>query len=1145
MRRLFRDVNALGEARLTRSLAPRTLAILLGAGAIACAAGAVRLFPRAFPILSVDQRLTGPIAAQKADAFSRAHNLPQGGARVVSRFVADDRTQIFLDLSGGADTVRAVARGTDHALYRWQVRRFTPGDVHETNIALAPDGRVIGFRRTLADSEPRPALSPDSAQALALRVRDGWLAESPSRWKLATSSYDTKPGSNRIDRTFMFERTDLRYLGAPLRLKIVIGGDVPIEATRSVAVPESFERRFAEMRSSNEFFASLSGIGQVLLVLACVLALRRFARDGGVRWRPAFVAGGVIGLLLAGAGVNSLPSEWYGYDTATSSTAFLLQAVAGVAMGGLFMGALVGLTLAAAEAATRRAFPAQLDWWRWWEARGTRQVAGRVLGGYAIAAFGLLYVCLFYVVTRRLLGWWTPSEMLDDPNQIATRLPWLGGLANSLQAGVWEEAMFRVLPLSLLALWAKGRGDYRRIMALGVIGTALVFGFAHASYLSWPAYSRGVELFVESSLWAVVVLVFGPLPTMLGHFLFDFVLFNLFAGAGTGPAYRITAAVAVVLTLVPAVAVLWKIVRQGGLTEVLPAQSLGAWVRVVERGAERASAVEPAQRLTSRARTLAVVAGVAGLAVTLGVPVRPTLGPRLTASRATALHVADSVLIVRGVPVQGWTRLAQIATDTADALPRFLARQHADSLAQPLASSIHPAGWWVVRYVHPQGTLEQRAEEWRVRLWPDGRPMDVRHVLPDAAWRDSLPDDLARSMARRALAAAALDTLHFMEAKLVADLKAPNATGAQRKDVTITYTDTSLHLPGGALARAWVSFAGDDVTVVRSRIELPEAFLRADQQRQLVRMMTGGGLIFAMFGLLLGGVIFVRGHRTSLIDDRPLGTRGLWMAVAALAVFMTAAEFNNLPRTLASYDTAVAWTAFLRNRLVYGVISLALLGAVAGIWLAFDGLRRRVGIPFVERRAGAWPDTLRAAVGLAGTVAVLSGLLRWFSAPTTPRSLRAGTLDVALPWLDPLLSLPLGVIMGVLVPALMLFVVLLLARGFAARMALVVAMALMFAGAMFAAGGDSRTVAHPALLVALAVAVLPVGYLALRHYAATSAMTWFTAAIIGAAFDGARGVYTAGTAEERIGAAIVLGGCGALLVLARAYVTREAAGAGT
>ncbi|MHB1312579.1 MAG: CPBP family glutamic-type intramembrane protease, partial [Gemmatimonadaceae bacterium] len=953
-------MNAAPDDRMKDRLSARTLAILLGAGALACAAGAAVLFPRAFPILSVDQRLTGPVAARKADSFALAHGLPRAGTRVASRFVADSRTQVFLDLSGGADTVRAVARGTDHALYRWQVRRFTPGDVHETNIALAPDGRVIGFRRTLADSEPRPALSADSAQALALRIRNDWLAESPARWKLATSSYDTKPGSHRIDRTFMFERTDLHYLGAALRLKIVIGGDLPVEATRSVDVPERFERQYTEMRASNAFYASLSGIGQVLLFLACVVALRRFSRDGGVRWRPAFIAGGVIGLLLAGAGINTLPSAWYGYDTATSATAFLLQAVAAVALGGLVTGVLVGVTLAAAEAATRRAFPLQLDWWRWWEARGTRQVAGRVLGGYAIAAFGLLYVCLFYLVTRRLLGWWTPSEMLDDPNQIATRLPWLGGLANSLQAGVWEEAMFRVLPLSLLALWARGRSDYRRVMALGVIGTALVFGFAHATYPSWPAYSRGVELFLESSLWAVVVLAFGPLPTMLGHFLFDFILFNLFAGAGTGPVYRLTAAVAVVLALVPAAAVAWKLLQQRGLTDAVPSQSLGAWVRGPGTPVAHAAAVQPTRRLTPRARAWAMVAGTAGLVITLAAPARESLGPRFTASRAMALHVADSALLARGVPVQGWTRLARVAADSMDALPRLLAREHADSLAQPLASSIHPAGWWVVRYVHPHGTLEQRVEEWRVRLWPDGRLMDVRHLLPDVAWRDSLSDDQARAVARRALAEAALDTLHFVEAKLVADLKAPGSSGARRKDVTITFTDTTHHLPGGALARAWVSVAGDDVMVVRRGIELPEAFLRDDRHQQEVRMMAGGGLVFAVLGLLLGGIIVARGRCASLLDDRPLGTRGLWTAIAVLVVLTVAGQLNQLPRTLASYDTAVPWRAFLLNDVLCGIIGLALLGLVAGLWLAWDGLRRRVGIPFVEHRPGAWPDTLSA-----------------------------------------------------------------------------------------------------------------------------------------------------------------------------------------
>ena len=1120
----------------------RAFLVLLGAGLLVCAASAALLFPRAFPILSVDQRLTGPIAAQKADSFARAHGLPRTGTRVATRFVADSKTQIFLDLTGGADTVRAVARGTDYALYRWAARRFTPGDVHETIISLAPDGRVIGFRRTLADSEPRPALSADSALALAVNVRNNWLNESPARWKLATSSYDTKTVSNRVDRSFVFERTNLRYLGAPLRLKVVIGGDLPIEASRSVDVPQSFERRFTEMRASNSFYALLSGIGQVLLLLACVLTLRRFARDGGVRWRPALLSGGVIGLLLAAAGVNDLPSAWYAYDTATSATAFLLQAVASVAMEGLVMGALVGLTLAAAEAATRHAFPMQLDWWRWWEARGTRQVAGRVLGGYAIAAFGLLYVCLFYLVTRRLLGWWTPSEMLDDPNQIATRLPWLGGLANSLQAGVWEEAMFRVLPLSLLALWAKGRPDYRRIMAAGVVGTALVFGFAHATYLSWPAYSRGIELFLESSLWAVIVLAFGPLPTMLGHFLFDFVLFNLFAGAGTGLAYRITAAAAVVLALAPAAAVLWKLARQHGFTEALPSQSLGAWVQPEEDAAERGGPVSTTQRLTPRAARWAIVAGVLGVAVTLAVPARKTLGPRLTATRAVALHVADSSLVARGLPVQGWTRLARIATDTTDALPRFLMREHADSLAQPLASSIHPAGWWVVRYVHTQGTLEQRAEEWRVRLWPDGRLLDVRHVLPDAAWRDSLSDDKARILARRSLAAAALDTLHFAEAKLTTDLKAPNTAGARRKDVTITYTDTTQHLPGNALARAWVTFAGTDVLVVRRGVELPEAFLRADRHRQLVRIMTGGGLMFALFGLLIGGVIFVRGHRTSVLDDRPLGSRGLWVAAAVLVLFTAATQLNDVPGTLASYDTAMTWSSFQRNTFITGVISLTLVGAVVGLWLAFDGLRRRVGIPFVERRDNAWPDTITAAIGLAGTMAAVSGLLRWFSASTTPVGFGDTTLDTAAPWLEPLLGLPFGLMLGVMLPALVLFVVLLVARGIVARVALVAVLVVITGGATVAMAGDTVSVTHPALLAVTVLASLPAGYLALRHYAATSAMTWFVATILGAALDSARGMFTAVTLDGRIGAALMLVGCGVLLALARRFVARPTGG---
>ncbi|MBA4071689.1 MAG: hypothetical protein C0497_07625 [Gemmatimonas sp.] len=1111
-----------------RRAAVALIVVVLGGGAAAAA-----LFPRAFPILSVDQRLTGPIARQKADSFAVAHDLPRTGTRMAARFTADSKTQIFLDLDGGADTVRAVARGTDHALYRWQVRRFTPGEVRETNVTLAPDGRVIGFRRTLADSEPRPSLGVDSARALAERVREVWLGEPSARWVLVSSSYDTKAASNRIDRTFVFERTGRRLLGAPLRLKVVIGGDLPIEATRSVDVPQTFERRFTEMRAANALLASLSGIGQVALLFACVLALLRFSKDGGIRWRPALVAGGVIGLLVAGAGVNSLPLAWYDYDTATSAATFRLQSIGTVVLEGLLTAVLVGLTLAAAEAATRRAFPSQLDWWQWWKARGTRQVAGQVLGGYAVAAFGLLYVCLFYLMARQLLGWWTPSEMLDDPNQVATRLPWLGGLAISLQAGVWEEAMFRVLPLSLLAIWAKDRPHRTRIMALGVVGTALVFGFAHASYLSWPAYSRGVELFIESSLWAVIVLAFGPLPAMLGHFLYDFVLFSLFAGAGSGLAYRVTTAIAVLIGLAPAAAVAWTVWRNRGLAEATASQSLGAWIQPPREAATPVTTAHRESRLTPRSRTMALVAGVVGILLTMVVPSREPLGPRLTADRATAVRVADSALASRGVVTSGWTALSRVARDTMDALPRFLVREHAESLAQPLASSIHPAAWWVVRYVRPRGTLAERAEEWRVRVWPNGRLLDVRHLLADTAWRDSVGDDQARALARRALASARLDTLRFVEARLAADVKPPNAAGARRKDITITYTDTVRHLPGQALARAWVTMAGNEVTVVRQGLELPEAFRRDDRQRQLTRVMISGALIFGLLGLLLIGVFYVRRYRANVVEDRPLGARRLWIAAGVLALTLGVSLLNELPRALASYDTAVEWRSFLGSTLVFGVISLAMVGVLLGMWLAFDGLRRRVGVPFV-RASDTWPDVLRAAVGLAGTFAAIFAALRWARVRAMPMSVGDASLDSALPWLVQVLSLPVDVVMRVVVPALAVFVVLLLARTVAARAGLGLVIVLLVGGTLAAMEADLPALRYPTALGAVAVLSVPAAVLALRHYAAGSAITWFAASILMSLFDATRSMFESATAEERAGAALAWVACGACLVLVRA-----------
>src|ERR1035437_8480653 len=588
----------------------QTRRITLAIAALALAAGALAiwLFPRALPTVAVKQRMTRSLALQRPRSFSRARAPPPPGARTALQFTAGDSVITFVDLMGGGhDTLNALVRGHDVAPFAWSVRSFVPRDPHEASVNFAPDGRIIGFKRTSAEADKRPDVGADSGRALAERVLSDWLNEPVAQWRLATSSYDTKKTSGRVDRTYTFERTARRVAGAPIRMDIAIAGDTPSLARPYVDIPESFRRRYGEMRSANGLLSIIDTIAVFALLIAAAVTLRNYSKTRSVRWRPALTAGGVIGALLLAAGLNELPGSWYSYDTATSPAVFQAMIVGAALLGGAGMALVVGLTLAASEAAARHAFPQQLDWWKLWRYRGTREVAGRVAGGYAVAMWGFAYVALFYLITRNVFGWWVPSEMLDDPNLIASPMPWISGVAMSLQAGVWEEALFRALPLSLLSLWVGTRPRRNWRMAAGVVASALVFGFAHSSYESWPPYSRGVELFVDACLWGVLFLSFGVIVTMVAHFVYDLVLFGLFAASGSAPEHRAAAAVIGLALLAPALAVAWRVWRQRGYVPLDADARAAAWAPGAAAEAPQPPATPHEHSLTGGTRRAALV----------------------------------------------------------------------------------------------------------------------------------------------------------------------------------------------------------------------------------------------------------------------------------------------------------------------------------------------------------------------------------------------------------------------------------------------------------------------------------------------------------------------------------------------------------
>jgi len=1119
---------------------PRRPGLWLLLVATAATATAVWSFPSAIPTLALGQRLTRQAALQRADSFFAAHELAPEGSRRAVRFRGNDSLRTYVDLAGGGrDTLNALLRGTDVAIFTWSVRAFLPRDPHEARVDFAPDGRVVGFRRVLAEADERPELSADDGRRLAEEVATRWLGHDLSRWRLATSSFETRNASGRVDRTYTFERTDRRVADAPIRMDVVVAGDLPTEVRPYAVIPEAFQRRYGEMRSANDLLALIAQAGLLGFLILAAFVLRHYAVEHRVRWRPALLVGGTIGALACAAGLNGLPGSWFGYDTATSPGTFAALVVMEATIGGALLALVVGLTVAAAEAVARHAYPLHVDWWKAWRHRGTRQVAGRVASGYVAALIALAYVGLFYHVTRRA-GWWVPSELLDDPNLIATPMPWISGIAAALQAGVWEETLFRALPLSLLALWANGRPRRAWWMAAGVVGTALVFGFAHSNYPSWPPYSRGIEIFLDACFWAVLFLWLGLVVTVVAHFAYDLVLFGLFAASGSGLAYRLTAVIILLALLAPVLSVVWRWIRQRRLAELPDEGRFGAWTPVVAVSKPApARPVTSARSLEPAARTAAVTAGALALLVVVLMPSPPQLGEPFTVGRGRVAATADSVARARGVDPALWRQLSTTGHDATAGWRRFLAREDATALAESLAATYVPAAWWTVRYVRTGGTAAERAEEWRVRIWPDGAPLDVQHVVPEATAGATLSAEEASRLARAAIARAGLDTLGLRSS----DVEATERPA--RRDYVVTYSDTTVHLPGDAAARVRVTITGDEPAAVRRSIELPEAFTRAERERVSTRLVTTIVLSTILVLLIGVGVMLVMRRRAPVLDDGLLTRRRSLAVVGVLTVLGLASALNRAPSELASYDTAMPWSNWVGIHVVTAVLTVLPALAVLGLWLLLGALRRRVGIPLLPAGVGTdgpdpgrrtrW-DVLLAGLGLGAMPTVLKALLGLASrtgipgAPTT-------SLDQAVPWLGGALSMPVGVVVTVTLVAIpALAVAGVSTRPYVRALAVAAVLAPLVALAVVVTPTGASALLRASVLVA---GLLVAGGISLRFWAPSCAWAWLVAGLVDAALTALRGAVHAPTTVEHLGGVVTLLAVSALLVAALRVVRAD------
>jgi hypothetical protein len=870
--------------------------VLLALVSLASAAFSWRYFTSAFPLLSLDIGMDRQAALDSARALATERRLGPTDFRDAASFSIDESVQTFVELEGGGKPAfNELVKDRLYTPYRWRVRHFKEGEKHEAMFTFAPDGTPNGFVERLREDAPGAALSPDQARTIAEATAARPWRVDLTVFKAVEQSQERRT-SGRIDYTFAYERPDRQLGEGRYRLRLVVSGDKLTELAYFLKIPDAFSRRYEEMRSVNNAIGVGGSIAFLLLYGVGGMAVGLFflVRQRWVLWRQPVFWGAVVALAQTAARVNEWPLAWMQYDTALSTRSFVAQQAAlAVAELAAFV-ALFSLSFMAAESLTRRAFPSHPQFWRIWgrEAGGSRAILGRTVAGFLLVPIFVAYEVALYFVATRWLGWWTPSEAQFNPDVLAAYAPWFSAIARSFQAGFWEEALFRAVPIAGAALIGDRFGNRRLWIVLAFIVQAVIFGAGHAPYPTQPAYARVVELVLPSIGFGLLYLVFGLLPAVILHFAFDVMWFAMPLFATTAAGIRLQQIIVVAAALAPLAVVLAR--RGTGQGGEVPLNA--AWQpapTVVTEPPPPAVASDAGLR-PSLVKWLTVAGPLAAAVWMVAIGRLPVQRHTLQASRAEATHVARTALSSARLGPE-W-RFLPVAGELFGPPHRFVWTTAGQATYASLLGTYLNAPGWSVFVRTFEGDVAERVENWTVRLDADGAVQGISHELPESRAGTSLDEATARELAKREVV-----TRFGIDPSVLKDVAATPSQLPKRIDWTVTFSDTSHPLPTGEL-RLQVRLAGDEVAQARRFVFIPEDWERNERNAQTIASIVTGG------GMLLAGVAMVAGLITAIISwsRRQFSVRVFLVVFASFLVFSAVRLANSFPTLMAQLSTAAA-----------------------------------------------------------------------------------------------------------------------------------------------------------------------------------------------------------------------------------------------
>ncbi len=458
--------------------------------------------PPKFAKYARENIVTRDDAIQTAEAIRRQLGLDLKGYQRTASFSSRLGSSHFTHLIRNVDLPRADTLAAEHtASWRWRVRWFKPLKKEELTIGIDGKGNLCSISHPIPENGEGAELSIEDAQKIA----EAFLSEHLKREVADTTRYKrlearSRKRENRMDHSFVWERTDIKVKEGEFRVLASVQGDQIGSAYTTYKAPEEFLRQLRERTAKTTIVSTIATIAVIATFVLAILHFLRAYRNGQVNWQLPIRIGILGGVCFVAEQLNELPTFYSSYNTSTAMSTFLGGAIINFVVTPVGIAIIAFLFCAFGDAMYRRTRPKEMQIANWLDVL-------RLKTNSAALWWQVVFLAGCYVGISRGMGIFTSYMSLTYlgdylkagggvPPSINSYLPALGELIN-------EVSGMLLIPFVILGIlfvwWRLIRKNHLMILL-----AFLVLIFQSVVVPAKDVYHAGMLLAMSIPMWLIM-----------------------------------------------------------------------------------------------------------------------------------------------------------------------------------------------------------------------------------------------------------------------------------------------------------------------------------------------------------------------------------------------------------------------------------------------------------------------------------------------------------------------------------------------------------------------------------------------------------------------------------------------------------------